>query len=301
MGDIVVVEKGGDVIPKVVKAVVSRRARGSAAPKPYKMPTRCPECKGNLDRSGEEVVWRCINASCPAMLSRRLLHFASRQAMNIEGLGESLIAQLIAADLVRGFADLYNLDAGALEELDRVGKKSASNLLDELQKSKSVKLWRLIHGLGIRHVGEGVAQLLATAFNSIDAVMDSSIKELEAVPEIGPIVAQAVQNFFIDHDNRLLIQNLKMAGLAFSGSSGTPTASQRLSGLTFVITGVLSGMTRGEAKSAIQKLGGKVTTSVSRKTSFLVAGEGPGGNADKARELDTSILNEEAFRKLLVK
>ena len=301
VGDIVVVEKGGDVIPKVVKAVVSRRARGSAAPKPYKMPTRCPECKGNLDRSGEEVVWRCINASCPAMLSRRLLHFASRQAMNIEGLGESLIAQLIAADLVRGFADLYNLDAGALEELDRVGKKSASNLLDELQKSKSVKLWRLIHGLGIRHVGEGVAQLLATAFNSIDAVMDSSIKELEAVPEIGPIVAQAVQNFFIDHDNRLLIQNLKMAGLAFSGSSGTPTASQRLSGLTFVITGVLSGMTRGEAKSAIQKLGGKVTTSVSRKTSFLVAGEEPGGNADKAREFDTSILNEEAFRKLLVK
>ena len=300
MGDIVVVEKGGDVIPKVVKAVVSRRARGSAAPKPYKMPTRCPECKGNLDRSGEEVVWRCINASCPAMLSRRLLHFASRQAMNIEGLGEALIAQLIAADLVRGFADLYNLDAGALEELDRVGKKSASNLLDELQKSKSVKLWRLIHGLGIRHVGEGVAQLLATAFNSIDAVMDSSIKELEAVPEIGPIVAQAVQNFFKDHDNRLLIQNLKMAGLAFSGSSGTATASQRLSGLTFVITGVLSGMTRGEAKSAIQKLGGKVTTSVSRKTSFLVAGEEPGGNADKARELDTSILNEEAFRKLLV-
>ena len=172
--------------------------------------------------------------------------------------------------------------------------------MDELQKSKSVKLWRLIHGLGIRHVGEGVAQLLATAFNSIDAVMDSSIKELEAVPEIGPIVAQAVQNFFIDHDNRLLIQNLKMAGLAFSESSGTATASQRLSGLTFVITGVLSGMTRGEAKSAIQKLGGKVTTSVSRKTSFLVAGEEPGGNADKAREFDTSILNEEAFRKLLV-
>ena len=300
VGDIVVVEKAGDVIPKVVKAVVSRRARGSAAPKPYKMPTRCPECKGNLDRSPEEVVWRCINASCPAMLSRRLLHFASRQAMNIEGLGESLIAQLIEAGLVRGFADLYNLDAGALEGLDRVGKKSASNLLDELQKSKSVELWRLIHGLGIRHVGEGVSQVLAMAFNSIDAVMDSSIKELEAVPEIGPIVAKTVQKFFKDHDNRLLIQNLKMAGLAFSGSSWTSTASQRLSGLTFVITGVLSGMTRGEAKSAIQKLGGKVTTSVSRKTSFLVAGEEPGGNADKAREFGASILDEEAFRKLLV-
>jgi len=300
VGDIVVVEKGGDVIPKVVKVVVSRRARGSAAPKPYKMPTRCPECSGSLDRSGDEVVWRCVNASCPAMLSRRLLHFASRRAMNIEGLGESLIAQLIEAGLARDFADLYNLDVGALEQLDRVGNKSASNLLNELQKSKSVEVWRLIHGLGIRHVGEGVAQLLAASFDSIDAVMDSSIEELEAVPEIGPIVAQAVQRFFQDRDNRLLIQNLKMAGLAFTGSIGTSTASQKLSGLTFVITGALSGMTRGEAKSAIQKLGGKVTTSVSRKTSFLVAGEEPGGNADKARECGTSILDEEAFRKLLV-
>ena len=300
VGDIVVVEKGGDVIPKVVKVVVSRRARGSAAPKPYKMPTRCPECSGGLDRSGDEVVWRCVNASCPAMLSRRLLHFASRRAMNIEGLGESLIAQLIEAGLARDFADLYNLDVGALEQLDRVGNKSASNLLNELQKSKSVEVWRLIHGLGIRHVGEGVAQLLAASFDSIDAVMDSSIEELEAVPEIGPIVAQAVQRFFQDRDNRLLIQNLKMAGLAFTGSIGTSTASQKLSGLTFVITGALSGMTRGEAKSAIQKLGGKVTTSVSRKTSFLVAGEEPGGNADKARECGTSILDEEAFRKLLV-
>jgi DNA ligase (NAD+) len=220
--------------------------------------------------------------------------------MNIEGLGESLIAQLIEAGLALDFADLYNLDVGALEQLDRVGNKSASNLLNELQKSKSVEVWRLIHGLGIRHVGEGVAQLLAASFDSIDAVMDSSIEELEAVPEIGPIVAQAVQRFFQDRDNRLLIQNLKMAGLAFTGSIGTSTASQKLSGLTFVITGALSGMTRGEAKSAIQKLGGKVTTSVSRKTSFLVAGEEPGGNADKARECGTSILDEEAFRKLLV-
>ena len=198
VGDIVIIEKGGDVIPKVVKAVISRRVKGAAAPKPYKMPSRCPECNGSLDRADDEVVWRCVNASCPAMLSRRLLHFASRQAMNIEGLGESLVAQLIKADMVKSVADLYSLNAGALEALDRVGKTSASKLLNELQKSKSAELWRLIHGLGIRHVGEGVAQLLARSFCSIDAVMNSSIEQLEAVPEIGPIVAQSVQRFFQD-------------------------------------------------------------------------------------------------------
>ena len=300
VGDIVVIEKGGDVIPKVVKAVIGRRVKGAAAPKPYKMPSRCPECNGSLDRADDEVVWRCVNASCPAMLSRRLLHFASRQAMNIEGLGESLVAQLIEADMVQSVADLYNLNAGALEALDRVGKKSASKLLNELQKSKSVELWRLIHGLGIRHVGEGVAQLLTRSFRSIDAVMKSSIEQLEAVPEIGPIVAQSVQRFFQDRDNRLLIEHLEVAGLTCKAMIGESIASQKFSGLTFVLTGVLSGMTRGEAKSAIQKFGGKVTTSVSRKTSFLIVGEEPGGNADKARECGTSILDEEAFRKLLV-
>lgn len=299
VGDIVVIEKGGDVIPKVVKAVISRRVKGVAAPKPYKMPSRCPECNGSLDRADDEVVWRCVNASCPAMLSRRLLHFASRQAMNIEGLGESLVAQLIEADMVQSVADLYNLNAGALEALDRVGKKSASKLLNELQKSKSVELWRLIHGLGIRHVGEGVAQLLARSFRSIDAVMKSSIEQLEAVPEIGPIVAQSVQRFFQDRDNRLLIESLEVAGLTCKAMVGKSIASQKFSGLTFVLTGVLSGMTRGEAKSAIQKVGGKVTTSVSRKTSFLIVGKEPGGNVDRARECGTPILDEEAFRTLL--
>jgi|TARA_B100000959_G_C14983693_1_gene624616 DNA ligase (NAD+) len=300
VGDIVVIEKGGDVIPKVVKAVISRRVKGAAAPKPYKMPSRCPECNGSLDRADDEVVWRCVNASCPAMLSRRVLHFASRQAMNIEGLGESLVAQLIEADMVQSVADLYNLNAGALEALDRVGKKSASKLLNELQKSKSVELWRLIHGLGIRHVGEGVAQLLARSFRSIDAVMKSSIEQLEAVPEIGPVVAQSVQRFFQDRDNRLLIESLEVAGLTCKAKIGESIASQKFSGLTFVLTGVLSGMTRGEAKSAIQKFGGKVTTSVSRKTSFLIVGKEPGGNVDRARERGTSILDEEAFRTLLV-
>ena len=300
VGDIVVIEKGGDVIPKVVKAIVSRRVKGAVAPKPYKMPSRCPECNGSLDRSGDEVVWRGVNASCPAMLSRRVLHFASRQAMNIEGLGVSLVAQLIEADMVQSVADLYKLNAGALEALDGVGNKSASKLLKELQKSKSVELWRLIHGLGIRHVGEGVAQLLARSFNSIDAVMKSSIEQLEAVSEIGPVVAQSVQRFFQDQDNRLLIENLEVAGLTCKGPIRGSITSQKFSGLTFVLTGALSGMTRREAKSAIQKFGGKVTTSVSRKTSFLVAGEEPGGNADKAREFGISILGEKAFRKLLV-
>ena len=298
-GDIVVVEKGGDVIPKIVKAIVGRRTKGRGVPRPYEMPTHCPQCDSKLDRQADEVVWRCVNASCPAMLRRRLLHFSSRRAMNIEGLGESLIKQLVEKGLVRDIADLYETTVEALEGLDRMGQRSAANLLREIEESKSVELWRLIHGLGIRHVGEGVAQRLSEAFRSIDDLMAASIEELEEISEIGPIVARAVRAFFDARGNLRLMRRLKRAGLLGTEPAEGSGALRKLSGQTFVLTGSLATMTREEAKVAIRRLGGKVTSSISRKTSYLVLGANPGRKAEKARELSVPAVDEDAFRELI--
>jgi DNA ligase (NAD+) len=299
-GDIVVVEKGGDVIPKIVEAVVTRRPKGKRLRR-FRMPTRCPQCDSPLVRPDDEVVWRCVNASCPAMLRRRVLHFASRRAMNIEGLGESLVEQLVETALVKDFADLFALDAPALEGLERMGEKSAANLLAEIDKSKSAEVWRLLHGVGIRHVGEGVAQVLAGAFGSVAALVAATAEALEAVDEVGPIVAQAVREFFDDPGNQGLMVRLEAAGLRVSGPVVNPAgAPGALAGQTFVLTGTLQAMSRDEAKAAIQALGGKVASSVSRKTSVVVVGAEPGSKAEKARALGVATLDEAAFRKLII-
>ena len=300
-GDVVLVEKGGDVIPKIVKPITTRRSKGRAAPKPFAMPVRCPSCDSPLHRPEDEVVWRCANSSCPAKLRRGLQHFASRRAMNIEGLGESLVNQLVEAGVVRDFADLYGLTAPLLEALERVGRKSANNLLAEVDRSKRNELWRVVYAIGIRHVGERAAQVLARAFGSIDALMNATIESLEAVEEVGPVVARAIRAFFDDPKNRELIDRLRAAGVRMPTAAPEPgPGGLRLAGQTFVLTGTLAHWTRDEARAAIERLGGTVVSSVSKKTTCLVVGADAGSKLNKARQLGVATLDEAALRKLII-
>lgn len=302
-GDVVLVEKGGDVIPKVVKPIVSRRSRGKAAPQPFVMPTTCPVCDTVLERPEGEVVWRCPNPGCPAKLRRSLEHFASRSAMNIEGLGESLVDQLVERGLVDDPADLYSLTGDALESLERMGKKSTANLLAQIERSKQNELWRLIYGIGIRHVGERGAQALTKTFGTLDALMAATLEELEAVPDVGPIVAASVRGFFDDPTHHALLDRLCAAGVNTvepgSGEEGASSPPQSLSGQTFVLTGTLASQSRDDARSAIEARGGKVTSSVSRKTSYVVVGADPGSKVARAEELGVATLDEAAFLELL--
>ncbi len=299
-GDMVIIEKGGDVIPKIVKAIPRRRRRGQAAPKPFVMPARCAQCDSPLDRLDDEVVWRCVNSSCPAKLRRGLLHFASRRAMNIEGLGESLVEQLVEAGLVTDFADLYALNAPALEGLERMGAKSAKKVLAEIEKSKLSDVWRLIYGVGIRHVGEGVARALARGFGSVAALKAAPVERLEAVPEVGPVVAQAVRAFFDEPRNQVLMERLREAGVTVEGPVAELAAVRPLAGQTFVLTGTLESMSRDVAKAAVERLGGRVSSSVSKKTSYVVVGADPGSKLEKARGLGVRTLDEAAFSKLII-
>jgi DNA ligase (NAD+) len=296
-GDRVIVEKAGDIIPQVVRVVDPDREDRAQR---WQMPTRCPRCDSELVRGEDEAVWRCENTSCPAKLQRGLEHFAARHAMNIEGLGESLIARLIADGLIASYADVYRLTAERLEQVERLGKKSAANLIGEIERSKTRDFWRLIYGLGIRHVGERGAQALAGAFGTMDALVGASEEQLRAVPDIGPVVAAAVHNYFAEPANQRLIAELKALGLKMDAPvSATAPATGPLSGQTFVLTGTLSSLSREQATEAIQALGGKVTGSVSRKTSHVVAGADPGSKLAKAESLGVSVLDEAAFRKLV--
>jgi DNA ligase (NAD+) len=270
------------------------------------MPAACPVCGAPLHRPPEEVVWRCENASCPARLRRSLQHFASRRAMNIEGLGESLVDQLVGSGLVRDFADLYALEVPVLAALERMGVKSATNLVGEIASSRQNELWRLLFGLGIRHVGERGAQALARAFGTVDALMAAGEPDLLAVEDVGPVVAASVQAFFEEPRHRQLIERLRAAGVNFgipidtSGPPSGPGAGGRtLSGQTFVLTGTLASMTREEAQAAIEQLGGKVTGSVSRKTTYVVAGTDPGSKLEKARALGVAVVDEARLRAML--
>jgi len=297
-GDRVLVEKGGDIIPKIVKPILADRPETLA---PWVMPTRCPACGSALVRPEDEVVWRCENASCPARLRRSLEHFASRRAMNIEGLGEALADQLVTGGLVRDYADLYALTADQVAALDRMGKKSAANLIAELDRSRQADLWRLLHGLGIRHVGEGVARALAVGLGSLEAIRSATVESLEAVPDVGPVVARSVRSFFDEPRNADLVDRLVKAGLNPRGSEPEPAAAgQPLAGLTFVITGTFDTMSREEAAAAVERLGGKVTSSISRKTSRLVVGRDAGSKLDKARALGIVELDEAQFRTLIM-
>ena len=311
-GDWVIVEKAGDVIPRVVGPVLSKRLPAS---QPWVMPATCPippGCGSQLQRDDEEVVWRCVNASCPAKLQRSLEHFASRGAMNIEGLGESLIAQLIAGGLVADFADLYSLTAGTIADLTststrgdgkvitrRVGDKHAGKVLAQIDRSRGNEFWRLLYGLGIRHIGERAAQILAGAFHSIESLLDATVEQFQDTDGIGPVLAAALRHWLDEPRNRRLLERLRSAGIRMEvppEERVARAADGPLKGQTYVLTGSLATMTRDEATAAIERLGGRVTGSVSKKTTAVVVGEDAGSKADKARELGVPTLDEAAFR-----
>jgi DNA ligase (NAD+) len=314
-GDTVVIEKAGDVIPKVVAPILSLRPSGAVS---WVMPATCKECGSTLHRDEEEVVWRCDNPSCPARIRRSLEHFASRSAMNIEGLGESLVDQLIEQDLVHDFADLYHLEVSQLENLvvaprdpkseravPRKLGKVGRNVFDELQRSKTNDVSRLIYALGIRHVGEKAAATLARYFRTMDAVMDATVETLQTAPEIGPVVAESVRAFASEPRNRELVSRLAAAGVNMATSLPEPTPANDvpagpLAGKTFVLTGALSSMTREEAADALERLGAKVSGSVSKKTSYLVAGSEAGSKLEKAQKLGVEVLSEDQFRDLIM-
>ena len=299
-GDMVLVEKGGDVIPKIVKAISSLRPTGSGAPRPFVMPTHCPGCGARLHHPKGVVVWRCMNTTCPAKLRRGLVHFASRRAMNIEGLGESLVDQLVDRGLVRDVSGLYTLDAPALESLERMGTRSAAKMLEQIERSKANVFWRVIYALGIRHVGERAAQLLASAYGTIDVLMSASVESLEAVPDIGPVVARSVRAFLDERRNAKLVDRLGAAGVQMAAAADAAPGARALAGKVFVLTGTLPSLTREQATRAIEVLGGKVSTSVGKKTSYLVVGAEPGSKLDEARTLGVETLDEAALRKLII-
>jgi len=300
-GDVVVIEKGGEIIPKVVGPVVADRPVDGLPE--WKMPSACPFCESALVKEAEEVVWRCDNVSCPARIRRGLEHFAGRYAMNIEGLGESLVDQLVTKGMVHSYADLYVLTADQLAALDRMGKKSAANLVAEIDKSRGAELWRVIHGIGIRHVGEGGARALASAFLSMTLLREASVETLENVEDVGPVVAQAVRAFLDQPRNAEMIDLLAARGVRMEDAPAPAEEAleQTLAGKTFVITGTLERMSREDAESAIEKRGGKVTGSISRKTSWLVVGRDAGSKLEKARAVGVPELDEAAFLALIMK
>ena len=298
-GEMVIIEKAGDVIPRVVGPVNTDPERSTPR---WTMPTTCPICQSELKKAEDEAVWRCENSSCPSKLRRGLEHFASRGAMNIEGMGEMLVGQLCEKGLIKSYADIYALDQATLENLDRMGKKSAAKVLSELDKSKANDVWRLLYALGIRHVGERGAQVLADHFGSIDDIERASLEELQQVREIGPVLAASVRSWFDEPANRELIEGFRKAGLKLTGERKVaPAGPQPLAGKTYVITGELSGMSREDAQARLQELGAKVTNSVSRKTTALIVGTEPGASkTEKAQALGIETLDEAAFQRLII-
>jgi len=293
VGDTVLIERAGEVIPHVVK-VTKHAPHGRA----FKMPDRCPECGGRIHKSEDEVAYRCVSSACPAKLKESLLHFASRHAMNIDGLGDKIVDQLVDKGLVKDVADLYRLDLDTLANLERMAEKSAQNLLDEIEASKKNGLARLIYALGIRFVGERTAQLLADHFSSLEKLASASEEELIEVEEVGPKVGASIVEFFSEPANKKLIDRLRRAGLKLTEERKAPKDT-RLAGKTFVFTGALSKYSREQAGELITNLGGKVISSVSKKTDYVVVGADPGSKYDKAKSLGVTILDEAQFEKLL--
>jgi DNA ligase (NAD+) len=263
------------------------------------MPAECPIFGTALVRGEDEAVWRCENTSCPARLRRSLEHFASRRAMNIEGLGESLVDSLVSNGLVSNPADLYGLKAEALAALERMGKKSAANVVAEIDKSRKAGLARAIYALGIRHVGERGAAALAGAFGSMDAICQASVEQLQAVEDVGPVVAASVRTWLDAPANQALIERLGAAGVDLTAPLAASGGVGRLSGETWVITGTLDGMTRDDAQAALERLGAKVAGSVSRKTTALLAGRDAGSKLEKARALGVREVTEAEFRAII--
>jgi DNA ligase (NAD+) len=295
IGDWVEVERGGDVIPKVTRVIEDKdHARGH---KSFHMPERCPVCGGHVVRTEGEADHRCVNANCPAKLRETILHFASRGVMNIDGLGDALVTQLTDRKLIKTVADIYKLTKADLLSLERMGDKSAQNVLNEIEGSKKLPLERVIYGLGIRFVGERTAQFLAEHFGSMDALMQASEEELQEVNEVGPRIAESIVEFFQEPKNRALVKQLQDLGLRLAGTR--KPRGTKLTGKTFVLTGTLHHLTRDEAKKMIEDAGGRVSGSVSKKTDFVVAGDDAGSKLDKAKELAVKVIGEKEMQELL--
>jgi DNA ligase (NAD+) len=293
IGDWVRVERGGDVIPKVVE-VDKDHPRGKGD---IEVPDKCPVCGTRVVRTEGEVDYRCVNANCPAKLMGTILHFASRGVMNIDGMGDALVTQLTERGLVKNVADIYKLTKENLLSLERMGEKSAQNILDEIENSKNLPLDRVIYGLGIRFVGERTAQFLAEHFGSMEALEQASVEELQNVDEVGPRIAESIAEFFSIPANRKLVQRLREAKLTLTGEK--KQRGTKLAGKTFVLTGTLPRFTRDEAKKMIEDAGGKVTGSVSKKTDYVVAGSDAGSKLDKARELGVAVIDEKQMEDLI--
>jgi DNA ligase (NAD+) len=297
IGDWVMIEKSGEIIPKVLSVVTSKR---TGEEKEFKPPKNCPVCGGVISRPEGEVVARCVAADCTAQLLGKLIHFASRRAMRIEGLGVALAEQLIAEKLVKDVGDLYSLTLEQVAGLERMAKKSATNLLTQIEASKSRDLLNLIYALGIRHVGERTAGILAHEMGSLERLASATVEELDAIPEIGLTVAESVHDWFDDEGNRALCDRLRAAGVKTeTDRRSSAQADERFAGKQFVLTGTLDSFTRDEARALIEARGGRVNSSVSKKTDYVVAGEAAGSKLDKAQSLGVTVIDEAGFKDML--
>ena len=295
VGDYVLIEKSGEIIPAVLEVVLDRRAGNE---KRFEMPTKCPSCGHPVVQFPGQIDVRCVNVECPEQVKRRLEHFAHRGAMDIEGLGEAMVAQLVERGLVKRIDHIYDLGEDALAGLERMGKKSIRNLLDAIEASKKQPIWRLIFGLGILHVGATAARELADFFGTLDALRKASVEELQKAPNTGEVVARSIRDWFDNKDNQELIEALRRHGLKFGGGEESSKIDDRLEGTTWVITGTLS-EPREALADLIRSHGGRVASSVSGKTDFLLAGEEAGSKLEKARSLNVRVVNEEEFRGLV--
>jgi DNA ligase (NAD+) len=297
VGDMVEVQKAGEIIPNVIRIIPEERPKNT---QPTEPPSRCPACQSDVHRDPEGVFYRCLNAACPAQVKERIAHFASRAAMNIDGMGPALIEQLVELGLVKGPADLYSLDVATLSSLDRMAAKSAANIIAAIADSLTQPLHRLLLGLGIRHVGARTAAVVAEHFGTLDNLRCATSEELTKIEDVGEVVAASIHDFFEVEENMALIERLRAAGLNFEDETNqAATGIQVLSGMTFVVTGTLTNCTRDEMHERIQHLGGRFATSVSKNTDYLVAGENAGSKRTKAESLGVKILTEEDFESLV--
>lgn len=297
IGDTVIVQRAGDVIPEVVKVIPEKR---TGKEKKFKIPDRCPVCGAEVDRPAGEAVARCAGIACPAKLKETIIHFASRDAMNIEGLGAKIIEQLVDRGLVKDYADLYDLDLEKMLTLDRMGEKLASNILTSIARSKKTSLDRLIYALGILHVGEHMAKILAREFSTLEELSQASWERLTQIKGIGQEIASSIVKFFAQKPNQRVIQKLKEKGIEYSITPRrVEPALRKLEGKSFVFTGALKNMSRQEAEARVEALGGKASSAVSKKTDYVVVGEDPGSKYEKAKALGIKILTEEEFLKMI--
>jgi DNA ligase (NAD+) len=295
IGDTVLVQRAGDVIPEIVKVITSKRAGEERI---FKMPLNCPVCGSPVIRAQDEAALRCIDLFCSAQIKQRIKHFASKGAFDIDGLGSKLIEQLVDKDLLFSYGDIFRLKEDTLENLERMGSKSAANILSAIEKSKKITLSRFLYALGIRHVGDHVAGIIAKTFGRMEILMNATPDELEAIEGVGPVVADSVGSFFGNDENRKIVDEIITGGVQILGEGVQEEGA--LSGRVFVLTGTLSTLTRDKAKKLIEKAGGKVTGSISRNTDYLVAGASPGSKLRRAEGLGVEIIDEETLMRLMI-